>query len=30
MNSKLEEESYRVAMTEPYDKRKMELERKQN
>jgi hypothetical protein len=30
MNSKLEEESYRVAMAEPYDKRKMELERKQD
>nr|ABN07970.1 hypothetical protein MtrDRAFT_AC152185g24v2 [Medicago truncatula] len=26
MNSELEEESYRVAMAEAYDKRKMELE----
>jgi len=26
MNSELEEESYRVAMAEPYDKRKMKLE----
>jgi len=29
MNSELEEESYRVAMAEPYDKRKMEPEGKQ-